>query len=580
MRSTLILLGFLLVTLNSFSNDQLEKGKDAIVNSNFSEANEILSNLISKCTDCSDSIIAEAYIYNGKSHQLLEKHDLAYSDYRKGLELFEDIKNHNGQVLALVSLAEFYRNLSQFEVSIKYLNKAEDVVLNHPVSIKQRIYYYNRFAAIHNEIGDEAAKVIKYSEKVIVLARKLGDLYLEANSYNELGFLYENKRDPKAEEYYNKAYVLFEQLEDKLSMAHVIRNIARMYYMFMNIENHHVKALETANKGLKLVDTTDWISIKQSLYKTKYESLIALKRFEEATIAGLNLSNLRFQELEQQSSKSLFEIETKYAVKEKDNQILLEQKKRQLLDTENKSKESKLKYSLLISFLLAAMFIGVLFFTLRMKRKNATLRKTIGQKEILIQEVHHRVKNNLTILNSLLYLRSKASDDKNVKTILAECQTRVHSMALVHQNLYDVEDASRVDLNKFVNQLISESASIFSFSNKKIHSSVKTNNISFDMGFTIFLGLILNELITNSFKYAFKDEKSNTIQIEFNKLDESSFELTYSDSGLGLADDIISSSEGFGFRLIRIMLNQINGEINYDSQINKFIIQFKSGKKS
>ena len=111
------------------------------------------------------------------------------------------------------------------------------------------------------------------------------------------------------------------------------------------------------------------------------------------------------------------------------------------------------------------------------RKSNKLLNKAIDQKKILLQEVHHRVKNNLTLLNSLLYLRAKASDDTNVISVLNECQSRVQAMAIVHQNLYDVEDASKVDFSKFLKQLTNETKSLFCKNNTEIKTDIETNRL-------------------------------------------------------------------------------------------------------
>ena len=189
----------------------------------------------------------------------------------------------------------------------------------------------------------------------------------------------------------------------------------------------------------------------------------------------------------------------------------------------------------------------------------------LEQKEVLMQEVHHRVKNNLTFLKSLLYLRANASDDKDVKIILDECQSRIHSMALVHQNLYDVEDASKVDFNLFLKELFFELENMFDKSQSEISVDIDAKDIKIDMRLSVFLGLILNELITNTYKYAFVDSPIGSISIILvDNGDE--FNLIYSDSGHGLQDGFkLQAATGFGFKLINILLNQLNAKMSYEN---------------
>lgn len=189
--------------------------------------------------------------------------------------------------------------------------------------------------------------------------------------------------------------------------------------------------------------------------------------------------------------------------------------------------------------------------------------KQLAEKEILMQEIHHRVKNNLTFLKSLLYLRAKSSNDKEIKRVLDECQARIQSVALVHHNLYDVEDATKVNFKTFLNELFVELVSMFEQDLSQIEMDVNVDDIKIDMKTSVFLGLILNELITNSFKYAFKEDSGGKITIGLKEV-KKQYELSYIDSGDGLPETFdFKSSGGFGFRLLRILLSQMNAEMTY-----------------
>ncbi len=189
--------------------------------------------------------------------------------------------------------------------------------------------------------------------------------------------------------------------------------------------------------------------------------------------------------------------------------------------------------------------------------------RQLEQKEILMQEVHHRVKNNLTFLKSLLYLRARATNDAEVRLILDECQARIQSMALVHQNLYDVQDASEVDFDIFLKELFFELESMFDQDRSNIKIKLAVSDFKVDVKLSVFLGLILNEMITNSFKYAFPNGEEGSIFVQLRQVSEH-FELTYSDSGLGFGEGFdFKTSPGFGFKLINILLSQMDAQMQY-----------------
>ena len=195
----------------------------------------------------------------------------------------------------------------------------------------------------------------------------------------------------------------------------------------------------------------------------------------------------------------------------------------------------------------------------------------LAEKEILMQEVHHRVKNNLTFLKSLLYLRSRSTNDPDVKQILDECQTQIQSIALVHQKLYDVDDATHVDFDFFIRELFMAVESMLDL--KNISLDVDTAEIKIDMKLSVFLGLIINELLTNSFKYAFSRGNQGRIFVRM-KDQGNEFALQYGDSGKGFPEGFdFTASTGFGFKLINILLNQIDAQLSYAHETCSFEIR-------
>lgn len=197
--------------------------------------------------------------------------------------------------------------------------------------------------------------------------------------------------------------------------------------------------------------------------------------------------------------------------------------------------------------------------------------KQLHEKELLRQEVHHRVKNNLTFLKGLLYLRANASTSAEVKTVLDECQARIQTMALVHQNLYDVDNTSEVDFKSFINELFGELHTLFDTENK-VKLEIESAGLKLDMRLCIFIGLILNELITNSYKYAFHKVDQGHVYIQVHET-EDCIKLEYADNGQGLNEGFHpENSTGFGFKIISILLRQTDAELTYSDKIFRLSI--------
>ncbi len=199
------------------------------------------------------------------------------------------------------------------------------------------------------------------------------------------------------------------------------------------------------------------------------------------------------------------------------------------------------------------------------KRDEEMLRASLAEKELLLKEVHHRVKNNLQIISALLSLQSSYLNDEDIIKIFRDSQNRIKSMALVHENLYRSKDLGNVDFNEYMNQLVSHLSQSYGDLSHKINFKINSNNMYLNINTAIPCGMIINELISNSLKYAFPDGRSGEICIDLSSEDDS-FKLIVSDNGVGIKGDLkIKDSKTLGFRLIDTLVKQIDGKMSLDT---------------
>lgn len=209
--------------------------------------------------------------------------------------------------------------------------------------------------------------------------------------------------------------------------------------------------------------------------------------------------------------------------------------------------------------------------------KNQQLEANLLKIQILIKEIHHRVKNNMQIISSLLNMQRNDQKNDSVVAALDESKRRIQSMALVHQKLYETEDLSHIKVKEYIEQLVD---SVESTLTQNTTAPIKNINVPDDWVFNIDtmipLGLILNELITNSYKYAFEINKENSISVSISQKGPY-FQLTYSDNGTGIPDEIDFKNSGtLGLELIHILTEQLEGKIEYKkTKLSSFIIEFK-----
>jgi PAS domain S-box-containing protein len=198
------------------------------------------------------------------------------------------------------------------------------------------------------------------------------------------------------------------------------------------------------------------------------------------------------------------------------------------------------------------------------QRKNAEnkVKESLNEKELLLREIHHRVKNNMQIISSLLNLQRSYIQDAEADNILQESQGRVKSMALVHEKLYQTDDLSKINVAEYIRSL---SMNLFhSYTVKPgIKLTLDVGEVYFNIDTAVPLGLIINELVSNSLKYAFCDRENGEISISLKETDDSGiYHLKVRDDGVGFPSDLdFNNTPSLGLKLVNTLVNQLDGEI-------------------
>ena len=211
-----------------------------------------------------------------------------------------------------------------------------------------------------------------------------------------------------------------------------------------------------------------------------------------------------------------------------------------------------------------------------MSQKNSLIQEQNEQKELLLKEIHHRVKNNLQVVSSLLDLQSRGIEDEGALATFMEGQNRVKAMALIHQKLYQNEDLATIDFAEYAENLMKELAGIYP-AGSNVNSSIRTEGkAEFDIDTAVPLGLILNELISNAYKYAFGQGQEGELSVAVEALGEGKHQLTVSDSGAGLPEGFdFTKAKSLGLRLVRRLAKQLYGSVTYSYETGaKFVIIF------
>jgi PAS domain S-box-containing protein len=199
------------------------------------------------------------------------------------------------------------------------------------------------------------------------------------------------------------------------------------------------------------------------------------------------------------------------------------------------------------------------------KKIEQTLRKNIEEKEILLKEIHHRVKNNLQIITSLLNLQTNNIEDEKVKAILFQSKTRIESMCKVHEMLYGSKNLSNINYGDYLKDLLEKLIVNAKGESNQISLQLDVNDLFLNINTAIPLGLLINELVTNSLKYAFPENGKGSISVKINSINDLQYELNYGDDGVGYAPEIsFKDAHSLGFQLVDSLTEQLNGVIKRD----------------
>ena len=190
------------------------------------------------------------------------------------------------------------------------------------------------------------------------------------------------------------------------------------------------------------------------------------------------------------------------------------------------------------------------------------LRQSLAEKESLLKEIHHRVKNNLQIVSSLLYLQEESITDAKGVEILRESQNRIKSMALIHEQLYGTEDLAKIDFGRYVQGLTTNLFDAYGIDPGRIRLNVRTDDIALGVDMAVPCGLIINELVSNALKHAFMPDAAGTIEIIIRNVNAGRMEIMVADDGIGFAGlPAEADKQSLGLRLIDTLTSQLDGTL-------------------
>ena len=551
---------------------QIDLIDSLIGNSEYQKANVKLDKLLNRFSQNPKKLV-EIYLLQARVYSLLNSNNQVITHLIRAKETAIQDKNYKGLIQSGIQLIEFYRKIASYSNAEKSFYKYTYLAKKHEIR-DPKIWneLYNRFAAVANETSRTKLSV-KYSNLAMTEAEKINDKLAMAISYNELGFSYKNLMDnTNALDNYRAAEEIYAKIGLYRDLVHVKMNI--LYLLAHNNLITQEEIVSNAKAILKLIEdrSVDYPKSKPlELIRNYYE---ATKQFEEAYFATNVYNNELTVEARQVNESQITEIVEQY----QNNKL---KKENELIRVNAKNEEKLLKATKIQLLLLVIILIilTVSFFVLnyhyrKSKRQNKMLDEQNEQKSLLIQEIHHRVKNNLQFVHSMLELQKSSLKDVDNQS-LKDLSRRINAMSLIHEQLYLSNDQEGVNIKSYIVSLMKHTSSIFT-SEQLIDISIDVPSIDVPVDKALPIGIICAELFNNSVKHAFANHSSPRFSICLSE-NTSSFLLKVSDNGSAKkdVDTKENNTSGLGTRLVDIFSRQLKGDYKVNkSKGYEFILEF------
>lgn len=527
----------------------LIKGQCYLFLNNFPESSKNLTKALQIAEQIKDPIkIARIYnniaiIYN--KQEKLEEEQL---NYQKALQSINGIQS---------PAAERLRNIINSNIALNYLDQKQ---YDKALTIFQKCFEYE--------------KKLNYKTNLAGSSRSLSKVYLGKKEY------------PKALEYAQNALELYTQLGNKSGQADVYREIG----VILTQTNQFRNALDFTQKGLQLSTKIGELESIKFCYENLSQIHSKLGNYKEAYHNQVLFKKMSDSMFNSEINDKVTQIQMTYEFDKKQEKLkrLQNEKDAKLKSESNKQRNFLIAIAMTL-FFLSLLTVGI-YFNLKSykKQKNIVeqqkeqIQNSLTEKETLLREIHHRVKNNLQIISSLLNMQSEDIEDPKVLLSIQEGQSRVQAMSLIHQNLYQSEHIDKVNIQNYFKELTHYLSTMYKGDSNSVKVNIETSTIQFDFDTAIPLGLIVNELVSNAYKHAFSTKKEGQIAIKINAISSIDYQLLVSNDGEKLPPNFDwNKPKSLGMKLVTILSKQLRGSFSLkeNEAITTFEVLFKDLKE-
>jgi two-component sensor histidine kinase len=473
--------------------------------------------------------------YIGITLVRLKERERAIGYYQAALKVAERHNENNAVLQVMANIVQAYIELKKPEEALAFMRTFPKKLLE-PKSEESHIYRPLSYLIIYNELK-EYSEIRTYSHEILQLIKlhRPSDKVLQ-NFYSILiGFYLESRQFVSANLYINKIDSLSRKIGDP-------QRISETFYLKFRLDT------------------------SQGRYSSAVDNLLIYQKMNDSLFNETSTRQIKQLEVEYETEKNRNDI------KLKDQNITVLHQKNQLQQS-NLERANQTKNFTIGGVAFLFILMGMLYRQYRLKQhankitiqKNEQLQHFLTEKEWLVKEIHHRVKNNFHVVASLLEIQSSYLKNQEALSAIKESQHRIHSMSIIHQKLYQSETLSTIHMPEYIYELVEYLRESYAI-RESIRFDLHIENIELNHTFAITLGLILNEGISNAIKYAFSPTKDGKISISLNHISNSQILLSISDNGPGLPKDYKTRlGASMGLELLQGLTDDIGGSLSIEN---------------
>jgi len=515
----------------------------------------------------------------GVVYSAQEDYPKALEYYFRALKMGEETGDKYDIAMSTGNIGTAYHNLHNYSQALEYgfkQLKIEEELGDEKGIVNSTGDIGDNYASLHDYI-----MAITYEQHALDLAKKIGDKDLLASQLEYLGFAYLSlvaDTSVKPGKPVNNGEVP-ESIYRTGTIAIPAGKAARLH-----------RSIDYLQQGVAIGKEIDAPDLLEKCYNDLTQAYELAGDYKKALESSNNFIAIKDSIFSKDNGEKIVKMDMKYQYDRQHFADSVKTDAKEKIAAVRQQKQTLLNITLAIGLVIGVLVIALIVKSYRrtieknaelseqkkiIDGQNKELGKTIREKDLLMKEIHHRVKNNLQVISTLLDTELTNISDAHAKDAMTESTTRVRSISLIHQQLYQNENITTIEFSRFAKDLLHQVRSVFNKNGLDVVLQNQMPETILDIDTAVPLGLILNELMTNSYKYAFINSGQGKIEINLLQK-EGHYELTYKDSGPGLPKDMdLSALKSMGMQLIRNLSKQIGGKTTYVAEHKTFMITFK-----